>query len=199
MKLDLIVLRLVDEFNAIDKYVIASFFWWTVAAICSTMLILQIQLVEYSYSIHIYIFPKKMLANWINSFYLYIDPKSEHTASPILLVTEGVLVFWSFVVMLLFCFLGEMVTHQFNMFNETLNNTNWYLFPNELQRMLVIFMSITQQSTLIRGYGNNECTRDAFKQVLMLSKFCIFWRHNYCQFFKIPYIFYIFPNSYSDG
>lgn len=45
---NLIIYSLVDEYNAIYKYIIASFFWWTILAISSTMIMLEIQLVEYS-------------------------------------------------------------------------------------------------------------------------------------------------------
>lgn len=61
------------------------------------------------------------------------------------------------------------MTYQFSMFNEMLNKTNWYLYPAEMQRMLVIFISITQEPSFIRGYGNIECTRDSFKQVKTFS------------------------------
>lgn len=72
---------------------------------------------------------------------------------------------WSFVIIYFYCEWGEMVTHQFNVFHEVLNQCNWYSFPLDLQRMLVTFMSGTQQPALIRGYANIECTRDAFKNV----------------------------------
>lgn len=58
-----------------------------------------------------------------------------------------------------------MLSYQFRMFNEELWQRDWYLFPIELQRMLVIFMLDTEQSMIIRGYGNIKCTRDAFKGV----------------------------------
>lgn len=61
--------------------------------------------------------------------------------------------------------MGEMVCHQFNAFNEQLCQTDWYAFPIEVQRMLVIFMLDTEQPALIRGFGNIKCTREAFKNV----------------------------------
>lgn len=165
--------RLVDEYNSINKYIVASFFWWTILAISSTMIILEIQLVEYSLNLKKTIISPKIHNSTFNRVRFHILFKSEHTTNPIFLATEGCLVFWSFVVVLLFCVSGEMVTYQFNMYNEVLNKVNWYTFPVEMQQMLVIFMSITQSSTFIRGYGNIVCTRDSFKQVSALVLFTI--------------------------
>ena len=76
-----------------------------------------------------------------------------------------VVVSWAFVMIYLYCEFGEMVTLQFNTFHELLCQCEWYRFPIDVQRMLVIFMLDTQQPASIRGYGNIECTRDAFKNV----------------------------------
>lgn len=69
--------------------------------------------------------------------------------------------------LLTFCEFGEMVTHQFDSFYEKLYQCDYYLFPIELQQMLVIFMAGTQRSTNIRGYANTEYTRNAFKRVIL--------------------------------
>lgn len=61
--------------------------------------------------------------------------------------------------------LGERVTLQFNAFNELLCQSEWYLLPLDVQRMLVIFMMDTEQPAVIQGYGNIECTRASFKKV----------------------------------
>lgn len=65
----------------------------------------------------------------------------------------------------MFCFCGEMVTYQFEAFDEELCMRNWYTFPVELQRMMIVFMAGTQQSIHIRGFANTICTREAFKRV----------------------------------
>lgn len=66
-----------------------------------------------------------------------------------------------------------MVTIQFRVFSMELCQCNWHLFPIDIQRMLLIFISHTQQPIFIRSYGNILCTREFFKQVQN-----IFLRHN---------------------
>lgn len=63
------------------------------------------------------------------------------------------------------CEFGEIVSNQFNVFDGTLCQCNWYAFPIEMQRLLVTFMTSTQRPAIIRGYANTEFTRDAFKSV----------------------------------
>lgn len=67
------------------------------------------------------------------------------------------------------CNFGEMTSYQFEMFDEQLYQSNWYLFSNEMQRMLIVFMSFTVQPAILHGYGNVEATRATFKQVILLG------------------------------
>lgn len=66
------------------------------------------------------------------------------------------------------CLLGEMVANQFDIFDENFSLCDWYTFPIEIQRMLVIAMTNIQQPVTIRGYANTECTRDALKRVIFI-------------------------------
>ena len=78
------------------------------------------------------------------------------------------LTFWSVAFIFFFCEFGERVTYQFEMFNHELDLCNWYLYPIEMQRMLIIVVANAQQSMFVRGYGNLACVRDAFKRVNIL-------------------------------
>lgn len=92
--------------------------------------------------------------------------QSECSSDPIALVITLFMSFWSFMAILGFCLLGEIVTIQFDRFNETLcTNTNWYLLPIEMQRMLVVFIAFAQHSVIIRGSGQIVCRLEAFKKV----------------------------------
>ena len=81
------------------------------------------------------------------------------------LFTPFLQMFWIFATIAFFCEMGEMVTDQFEKFNTKLYQCDWYLFPIEVQRMLVIFMSDTQKPVFIHGYGNILCIRENFKKV----------------------------------
>lgn len=68
------------------------------------------------------------------------------------------------------CECGETVTSQFEMFNDELNLCKWYVFPTEMQKMLIIAMANAQQPTILRGFGNTLCIRESFKKVCSVSK-----------------------------
>lgn len=72
---------------------------------------------------------------------------------------------WTFATVFAICELGENVTHRFNVFDEKLDDSDWFLYPIEMQRLFLIFLSGSQQPTIIQGYANTVCTRVAFKNV----------------------------------
>lgn len=74
-------------------------------------------------------------------------------------------VIWTFVIMFFYCEAGERVTHQFNIFHEEISHSDWYLFPIETRRMFIVILLNTQEPTIIQGYANAVCTREAFKKV----------------------------------
>lgn len=78
--------------------------------------------------------------------------------------------FWSFLAIFCMCEFGEQVTNQFIKFNDELDQCSWYLFPMQLQRMLIIVMINAQQPAVIQGYANAVCTRFAFNKVAHLFR-----------------------------
>lgn len=85
--------------------------------------------------------------------------------NPIELIAPFIATLWVFILIFLVCESGTMVANQFDMFDEKFRECKWYLLPNDMQRMLVIFISDLQQPKFIRGYANVVCTREAFKKV----------------------------------
>lgn len=77
------------------------------------------------------------------------------------------LLFWSFTIILLTCYFGEMVTTQFENFSSELEKCNWYTFPNDFQKMFVILLQNAQKPVIIYGFGNVFCMRDTVKKVKM--------------------------------
>lgn len=86
---------------------------------------------------------------------------------------------------------GEMVTNQFEQFNDALNQCQWFLFPKKVQQMLVIFIANTQQPPIIQGYANRLCARDTFKRVNFKSnyvfKFSGKWPFEISAFISLPF------------
>lgn len=70
----------------------------------------------------------------------------------------------------LLCEPGMMMTGRFEMFGEELGRCAWYLFPVELQRVYMVFLSDVQNSIRISCYGNITCERDTSKRVLLCGE-----------------------------
>lgn len=89
-----------------------------------------------------------------------------HNASMSLeLIKPFFMVSWSFLPVFLFSEFGEMLSEQFALFNDVLNQCKWYQLPLPMQRMLMIVMANAQRTTKILGFGNLFCRRIAFKKV----------------------------------
>lgn len=81
---------------------------------------------------------------------------------------------WSFCTILLICELGERLTTKFDEIDLEICFWNWYLFPNEIQRMLPIIIVGTQEPVVGAGFGNVSCTRAAFQRVITFLFICFF-------------------------
>lgn len=73
--------------------------------------------------------------------------------------------FWSIFFIFLVCENCTKVTNQFEMIDNTLCRCNWYILPKEMQKLILIASIYTQQSTVIHGYFDTQCTRESFKGV----------------------------------
>lgn len=72
---------------------------------------------------------------------------------------------FSFVFMFMICELGQRMNDAFDKIDSTIEKLDWYLFPNEIQRMVPTIMAIAQQPVTLRCFGSIVCTRDVFKDV----------------------------------
>lgn len=102
------------------------------------------------------------------NFRLFFFQQSDDNSNTAELILPIIMVGWSFTIIFFYCHFGAMVCNQFSNFDDELCQCHWYLFPVEVQKLLLIFMSDSQQSTYIRGYGGILCTRDSFKNVIFL-------------------------------
>lgn len=74
-----------------------------------------------------------------------------------------VTIFWSFVFIAVYAEFGQKLTEEFERFHFELNRSNWYQFPIDIQRMLLIVLPNSQQPMTIHGIIS--CTRETFKEV----------------------------------
>lgn len=68
------------------------------------------------------------------------------------------------------CELGEQLTAKFSLFNITMYQWNWYLYPADVQQMLVLVLADVQEPVIVRGFANTLCARDSFKKVMLKLK-----------------------------
>lgn len=71
----------------------------------------------------------------------------------------------------LLCEPGQKMISQFEIFGKETSQCNWYLFPIELQRKYLIFLTDSQRSVYIYSYGNIICERETSKKVLAASDY----------------------------
>lgn len=67
--------------------------------------------------------------------------------------------------MFLLCEYGQMVSTRFEEVDEKIYQSDWHLFPRQIQRMLPTIINNTQQPVIITGFANVEYTRETFDSV----------------------------------
>lgn len=92
--------------------------------------------------------------------------KSDDHSNVTVMILPLVSIFWSFALIFTYCELSQMITTEFDMFNVELCEYKWYLCSIDMQRMLLIFMSNTQQPIALEGFGNIVCSRNSFINVI---------------------------------
>lgn len=151
-------------FNDIFEFSIAEAFIWVFFSIWNCLLILYFQQVESKCN------PMNLMLfiSTLRFFSIMFFKANKNSTSDIVdldMIKVLILVFWSFVPVAIYTFCGDAVSNQFELFNDELCQSKWYLFPIELQQILPIVVANVQQPTTVRGFGNTFCTREAFKKV----------------------------------
>lgn len=129
------------------------------------MLTILAELVEF----YMFIFFGHTNVRRINLILMYFS-QSQPNFNPIDLIAPIVGTLWPFIAIFFFCESGEMVTDQFDSYENEFHECNWYFLPLDVQQHLVIFISDLQQIKHIRGYANVLCTREYFKKVRPIAK-----------------------------
>lgn len=89
----------------------------------------------------------------------------DSTASPLMLFSLVSLTFWSFSLAFFFCEFGELISNNYNGLPIGLYDNKWYLYSLDEQRLMPTILIGTQDVVRLRGFGNAQCTREAFKTV----------------------------------
>lgn len=78
----------------------------------------------------------------------------------------------SFVLIFIYCEFGERVNIGCEEIYDVICQLNWYSYPIEMQRMIPNILIATEQSVIVKGFGNCSCTRESLKKV------CSVWYKN---------------------
>lgn len=102
--------------------------------------------------------------------------------NPLEFMQTSLFVVWSFGVIFIFCSCGEMMTSEFDMISNELNQCKWYLLPLKVQELFLIFVANSQQAQFIQGYANIICTRETFQ---IVSLICASYKKFKCVIFSL--------------
>lgn len=161
----LINFRFVCQLSVIYKFIITGFFLWHLSTLCCALLIMQMELVEF----FVIIFDSFSFNELFYSLIFFLcNHQTDHVLNTVELLIISLITFHGFIEIFLYCVLGQMVTDQFENYNQSLGQSNWYLFPIEMQKVYILVMANAQEPSLIRGFGNIECTRETLKKVSKL-------------------------------
>lgn len=70
------------------------------------------------------------------------------------------------------CELCQRISKSFLKINAIVDQLNWYLFPKNVQKMMLIISIMVQQSVDVECFGSIACNRDTFKRVSYQTPDC---------------------------
>ena len=80
----------------------------------------------------------------------------------LVLILSGVI---AFATVFIACEIGQRMSDAFDGIHFTIDQFEWYLFPIEIQRMLLTIIAVAQQPVPLECFGSTTCTRVVFKNV----------------------------------
>lgn len=155
--------RLLKKFSSVCGSKVLLGFLFTYVNIYVSLVVFLMQSVEYIQNIFFSILEFSIFKCQIFSLSHRKSAEDALNFAPLMFPLLQICLSFGFIAA--FCELGETVTDQFRKFNARLYQCDWYLFPIEVQQMLVIFMSDTQQTVYVQGYGHVLCIRENLKRV----------------------------------
>ena len=64
------------------------------------------------------------------------------------------------------CEIGQNLTNTFNEIEDAVYILDWYLYPIEIQQMLIPIMIYMQEPVFIKFFGSISCSEEQFKKVV---------------------------------
>ena len=57
------------------------------------------------------------------------------------------------------------MSNAFEEIDDGIGQLDWYLMPDDLQRMLPFLIAVSQKPVILRAFGSISCEREDFKKV----------------------------------
>lgn len=86
-----------------------------------------------------------------------------------ILITSIWFVFNAFSTACIACELGQRTSGAFEEIEDMIGQYHWYLFPDEVKRILPIILMGAQQSAEWECFGSFSCNRDTLKKVTQIN------------------------------
>lgn len=141
------------------------FFLRVLLALCAAMLLIQLELVEYSHLLYsIYTQKdKKSTVFILNSFRFHFQShRGDYGVTLLFMALDAT---ESFTLIFICCELGERFNAAFKDFDDIIDQFKWYLFSTELKRILPMIMIISQEPVTLECFGSIACCRVVFRKV----------------------------------
>lgn len=81
------------------------------------------------------------------------------------LVVPAIELFVAFVLVFISCELAGRISVEFEQIYDIITNSNWYLFPVPVKKVLPTILINAQQEVYFECFGSIPCNRDTFKRV----------------------------------
>lgn len=156
------IFRLVSEFSYIYHTIISDYYVWSILTICSTLLVVHIEMVKFK-SKHF-----TRANNFLSSAQFKIDllPNYLQNSGKVTeLLNALMMTSWTILQIFIFCELGDRITDQFNKIPNAIYHRNWYTFLKEIQRMIPMILMAAQQPVALQGFANLKFIRESFRKV----------------------------------
>lgn len=99
-----------------------------------------------------------------------LNLKSLENASTIEVIHFAVPTIIGMTWLLVLCSSGDYLTQRFDSVSNAIYLLDWYTFPTDIQKDLLILLTLAQNSIYLEGYADIQCTNEIFKKVLMESR-----------------------------
>lgn len=99
--------------------------------------------------------------------YRFLQLSNSGNSLFMLLMTIGYTLY-SFGVVFIVCEVTQHVCDAINAFDMEISQTDWYLYPHDMKKVLPMIMNVTQKPVEFKWFGSMSSCRDTFRKVIRL-------------------------------